>query len=239
MFSFCCTESDSAVHIQASLLFSISSPSRSPQSTGESSLAIQSLLILYLFYHSAGRPCSFSPPRGSSFRLHFKKEKMSRNSTKGLRRQNVVKELHKQTGCLQPFKPLIGNRLAEAEPGVAMWFPTVAFSTEFFRSNFDISHNTTMQNQLEPAPQRGRDSGCAGWLEGGALGQPPLRGATPHRCPARALPEENHRAFIESPLTSWSVPWVAKKVMTSELTAGWQQPGHQPFGKGSGSIYMA
>lgn len=80
---------------------------------------------------------------------------MSRNSTKRLQRQNVVKELHKQTGGLQPFKPLIGNRLAEAEPGVAMWFPTAAFSSEFFRSDFDISHNTTMQNQLKPAPQRG------------------------------------------------------------------------------------
>ncbi|CAN0269141.1 unnamed protein product [Rangifer tarandus platyrhynchus] len=84
---------------------------------------------------------------------------MSRNSTKGLQRQNVVKELHKQTGGLQPFKPLIGNRLAEAEPAVAMWFPTAACSSEFFRSDFDISHNTTMQNQLKPAPQRGPSLG--------------------------------------------------------------------------------
>ena len=43
---------------------------------------------------------------------------MNRNSTKGLQRQNLVKQLHKQTGGLQPFKPLIGNRLGEAEPGV-------------------------------------------------------------------------------------------------------------------------
>lgn len=42
---------------------------------------------------------------------------MNRNSTKGLQRQNLVKEFHKQTGGLQPFKPLIGNRLGEAELG--------------------------------------------------------------------------------------------------------------------------
>ncbi|CAI9165831.1 unnamed protein product [Rangifer tarandus platyrhynchus] len=40
-----------------------------------------------------------------------------------------------------------------------MWFPTAACSSEFFRSDFDISHNTTMQNQLKPAPQRGPSLG--------------------------------------------------------------------------------
>ena len=80
--------------------------------------AVEPVLTSYLFYHSVGRPCSFSPLWDFSFCLHFKKEKMNRNSTKGLQRQNLVKQLHKQTGGLQPFKPLIGNRLGEAEPGV-------------------------------------------------------------------------------------------------------------------------
>lgn len=59
-----------------------------------------------------------------------------------------------------------------------MWSPTAAFPTEFFRFDFDISHNNTMQNQLCPAPQR-RLRLQSGWLEVAALGQPPLRGATP------------------------------------------------------------
>ena len=47
-----------------------------------------------------------------------------------------------------------------------MWFPTAALSLEFFLSDFDISHNTTMQNQLKRLLGGGRASGRSGRLEG-------------------------------------------------------------------------
>ena len=58
-----------------------------------------------------------------------------------------------------------------------MWSSTAAFPTKFFCSDFHISHNNTMQNQLRPAPQ-GRLQLWSGWLEGDPLGRPPLWGAT-------------------------------------------------------------
>ena len=70
-----------------------------------------------------------------------------------------------------------------------MWFPTAALSSEFFCSDFDISHNTTMQNQLKRLLRGGQALGRSGRLEGTPWDSL-LCGGPP---PTTVLPEENRR----------------------------------------------